>query len=164
MKIDVIRKRYAGLLGLAGRALPSGSSESKVHFLLSDRFEKPYLASEKRRKAIIAELPAPEGTTTLTESLSEARQQAVDQLMDEDIPIRKIPDHMRLRASDLPKPLKGETGWKNAEGLAEIRSLLGSLYIREGEDIVKDVPEGFEDDEASVNAPDPMAEHVAERD
>lgn len=165
MKIERIREQHQALTAIAQRTLPTPTAINKVHFLLSDRFQRPFEATETGRNAVIALHPLPEDHEGDSAPLAilEARMAAINAYMQEDLPIRKIPDHMRLRSADLPKALKGDDGWKNADGLAQIRRMLGSLYVREGDELVTEQPEGFEGDEPAEAGPvDPMAEHTAE--
>lgn len=131
MKNRVLRERYAALLMLSRRVLPSPTAVNKVCALLETRFRRAYEATEASRKKIIADVPTPPGWEgeALPPLVAEARQEKLDALMELDTPVGKVPDRLRLRADDLPKPLKREGGETNVEGLAEIKLMLGGLYV-----------------------------------
>lgn len=132
MKNQLIRERYAALTVISGRTLPSLTSINKVEVLLSTRFIAGYEATERLRKKIMRDRQIPpdmEGER-LPIGIAEARQAAMDDMLEESTPIKKVPERLRLTADDLPKILKGDDGWKNAEGIAGIRVALGSLYVR----------------------------------
>jgi hypothetical protein len=161
VKIRYIRERHAGLALMQGRALPSPTAENKVSFLLADRFQRQYEVSEQRRKKLITiDHPCPEDE--LPVAIAEARDKAWEAILDEDLPIKKIPEHMRLTKEDMPKAMKGEEGWKNGAGIAEIRRLLGPLYKKTGDEVTEgaDTTE-LEPDELPPAENNPMAEHIA---
>jgi hypothetical protein len=134
MRNQDIRDRFVALTALSQRVLPSRTATNKVATLLATRFKEPWDEIERQRKHILFidhPLPADyEGENDdLPAALREARQVAVDTLMAESTPVRRVPDRLRLTADDMPKALKGENGEVNAEGLASIRVMLGSLYV-----------------------------------
>lgn len=148
MKNQTIRDRYAALTILAQRVLPSPKGINKVATLIATRFQRPYEATEIARKNVIAEHPVPEGWDKdhLPTAVAEARQQAMDALMAESTPVKKIPDHMRLGSEDLPKALKRDGGESNVEGLAQIIVMLGSLYRPDASDEDTDDASGEEEE------------------
>lgn len=160
MRNQLIRDRYAALTILGQRHLPSTPAVNKVTMLLS-RFEPAYLATERARKKIIADhkLPDDHDGAALPLALNETRTRAIDALMDEGQPIRLIPERMRLTFDDLPRSMKGDDGWKNAEGVAHLANALGSLYVRSTEQLALDTPSAeLEPDETAPSPPtDPMA-------
>jgi len=129
MRNQVIRDRFAALTVLSQRALPSSTAQNKVDSLLA-RYEIPYNVTEKRKKLVIATSPVPEtwDRDTLPMPIAEARQAAMDAMLEESQPVKKIPEHLRLTAADMPIALKGEKGADNVAGNAQIKRLLGSLY------------------------------------
>lgn len=156
MKNQLIRDRYAALTVLSQRVLPSATAIHKVSALLGTRFKLPYDATEVARKTIIADHPTPEGweKESLPPTIAEARQRAIDALMEEATPVRKIPDTLRLTSADLPKVLKREGGESNTEGLAQIVVLLGTLYVPSSDErALNAAAEGEEPDEAPPEIP-----------
>lgn len=163
MKIRKIVDHASALQTMAARALPSSTAENKVSFLLQERFQRPNDVVQKRKmEDVIKAFPAPEGVSenALPSNLAESRQIAWEKILDEDLPIRRIPEHMRLTSADLPKILKGDDGWKNGVGLAALRKMLGSLYKLTGAEIIEDKEVGEEPDELELTPADPMAEHT----
>lgn len=149
MKNQTIRNRYAGLVMLSQRVLPT-KGINKVATLIATRFQRPYDATELARKNIIAQYPLPDGWDKdhLPPAVAEARQKAMDALMEESTPVKKVPDHLRLRSSDLPHVLRREGGESNVEGLAEILVFLGSLYVPDESDAAEDAADtGGEEEE-----------------
>lgn len=152
MKNQTIRDRYAALVMLSGRTLPSPSAVNKVTALIA-RFKAAFMATEEARNKLIAEMPVPEGwdKDTLPQSIAEARQKEMDAYMKESQPIPAIPDRMRLTEADLPRVLKREGGEDNVAGIANIISMLGSLYVPSAEAKSLNVKtEGLEPDELPV--------------
>lgn len=137
MKNRLIRERYSALVALSRRVLPSPTAVNKVSALIATRFQRPYDATELSRKAAIEHNPTPEGWEGegLPPAVAEARQKAVDALLDEDTPVGKISPRLLLTAADLPKVLKRDGGEGNVEGLAEIKVMLGSLYQPDAEEL-----------------------------
>lgn len=162
MKNQSIRDKYSALSMLASRTLPSPTAINKVTYLLT-KFQKAFDATETARKKVIANCPLPEGHEgdRLPVAIAEARQAAMDRQMELHTPVGKVADTMRLTADDMPKVLKGDEGWRNAEALPAIKRMLGGLYVRRGDEIVPEV-EGEEIDDAPTTAADPMAEHQVE--
>lgn len=146
MKNSTIRERYAALTVLSQRVLPSRTAVNKVVALLTTRFEQPFRATELQRKQIIAQHPVPAGwdRPALPHDVAEARERSVEEMLACSIPVRAVPESLRLTAADLPVALKGEGGESNVAELASIVLALGSLY-RMG------------DDEAKLRASDPDA-------
>lgn len=157
MKNQLIRNRYTALVALSQRVLPSPSAVNKVATLLVTRFEAPYRATETARKGVLARHPVPDSWDKpgLPEAVAQARQAEMDRLMEESTPVRAIPDALRLTMADLPRRLEREGGEKNVEGLAEIRVLLGSLYVPSAEErrVMADASDGEEPDELPPAAP-----------
>lgn len=168
MKNRLIRERYAALTVMAQRALPSATAVNKVTALITTRFRDPYCSTEDARKVILRDdYPLPDGFDgeRLPVWIAEARQQAVDDLMEQSTPVRRVPDRLRLGPEDMPKALKGEEGWRNAESVADIIVNLGSLYVPGTDEkaLREDVGDDLEPDELSAAATaDPMLEHEAE--
>ena len=129
MKNRVIRDRYAALKVLAERVLPATTAINKVDALLR-RFEGPYKSTEKGRQKVINDNPVPSTweRDSLPLAISEARNVAMETLLDEDTFVESVPDHLRLTDADLPHVLKREGGADNVMGLAAIRRSLGGLY------------------------------------
>lgn len=150
MKNRVIRDRYAALTILSQRTLPSSSAINKVTSLLTSRFKPGNDVIERRIRDMYAAHPMPEddASSVLPIALAETRSRAIEGVLDESQPIRKIPDHMRLTAADMPKALQGADGWKNQDELASIRVLLGSLYLWGPDEKLADSETGEEPDEA----------------
>jgi hypothetical protein len=149
MKNQVIRERYAALTMLGGRILPSPTAINKVTTLLR-RFKSPYEATEAGRKSVIETVPLPDGwdKDTLPLEVAEQRQKAMDEYMEQDQPVKKIPEQLRLTMADMPKVLKRDGGESNVEGIAGIIVALGPLFVRSEEEKKLDVAtEGFEEDE-----------------
>lgn len=131
MKNKVIRNRFAALSLLSDRVLPTEIAVNKVSVLLRTRFHDAYEATEIGRKSILRDHPLPEGwdKEQLPAAIAEARQMAVDRLMERGQPIKKIPDTLRLTSADMPRVLKTkEDGERNVAGLAGIKVALGGLY------------------------------------
>lgn len=148
MRNSIIRTRYAGLTLLTQRVLPSPTAVNKVSTLLATRFGPAYDATERSRKQILfVNHPLPPGydEQIVPMGIAEQRQAAVDELMQQSTPVRKIADPLRLTAADMPRVLSRENGEDNAFGVAEIRVLLGSLYLRTSEELAID--ERLEGDE-----------------
>lgn len=163
MKIRLIVDRTDALQAIAARALPSATAENKVSFLLQERFQRQYKVVQNRKMAdVITAFPAPEGVSenALPSNLAESRQIAWEKILDEELPIKKIPEHMRLTSADMPKVLKGDDGWKNGVGIAALRRMLGSLYKPTGAEVIEDKEVGDEPDEIELTPADPMAEHT----
>lgn len=163
MKNQTIRERYQALNALAQRVLPSATAITKVSALLDTRFRAPYEATETARKMVIAQYPLPadyEGEN-VPMAIAEQRQLAIDAMLEQSTPVKKIPDRLRLTSADLPKVLKREGGEGNAESLAQIIVMLGSLYVRSGEEVFQDDSQGEEPDElapAPIDAFAPAAD------
>lgn len=130
MKNRLIRERYAALIVLSRRVLPSPTAVHKVSALIATRFQRPYEGTEAGLKKLIADHPTPDGWAGdgLPPFVAEARQRELDALLDLDTPVGKIAPRLLLTVDDLPKPLKREGGEDNVAQLAEIVVMLGSLY------------------------------------
>lgn len=148
MKNRVIRERYAALVALSQRVLPSPTAVHKVSALIATRFQRPYEGTEASRKAIILQHPTPEGWEgqELPPAIAEARQAALDEMLEQDTPVGKIPPLLRLSAADLPKAVKREGGDDNTAQLAQIVVLLGGLYVPGEAELALRVPLPGEDD------------------
>jgi hypothetical protein len=114
-------------------------------------------------------LPTDADGDRLPVGLAEARTLAVENMLNLDTPVRRIPDTLRLTEADMPKTLKGDGGWKNAEGVAEIIVNLGSLYVLSDEErklrssVGKELePDDATDEEVALIEDDPMTEHEAQ--
>lgn len=151
MKNRIIRERFAALTVLSQRTLPSSSAYNKVTALLTSRFKPGNEAIDRRIRDVYAQHPvADENATTLPIALAEARSRAIQAVFDESQSIKKIPDHMRLTAADMPMPLKGDDGWKNADEKASIRVMLGSLYAWGDDERIADNEAGEEGDDVTM--------------
>lgn len=130
MQNRLIRQRYAALVTLSRRVLPSPTAVHKVSALIATRFQRPYEGTEAGLKQLIADHPTPDGWEGdgLPPQVAEARQRDLDALLDCDTPVGKIAPRLLLTADDLPKVLKREGGEDNTAQLAEIVVMLGSLY------------------------------------
>jgi hypothetical protein len=159
MKNQAIRDKYAALTVMSQRILPSASAINKVSTLITTRFEQPYQSTERSRKQALESIPVPPGfegdESDMPLTIREARTKAVEELLQQSQPIRKIPELLRLTAADMPKPLKRDGGEDNAAGVAMIRVMLGSLYKRGADEIIADTDEGEEvdGDDTPVVAP-----------
>lgn len=154
MKNSTIRERYAAIANLSNRVLPSPTAINKVAFLLA-RFKPLYEVTEEGRNKLIQQYPVPADwdNPVLPAAIAEARQKAMDELMAAGQPVKKVPEQLRITEADLPKALKREGGESNAEGLAGIIAMLGSLYQPSKEALALNVQtEGEEPDEASYEA------------
>jgi hypothetical protein len=161
MKNRIIRERFGALTALSQRSLPSSTAISKTTALLTSRFKPANEVIDRRIKDVYAEFPLPDGdeATALPIALAEKRQRAIDAILDESQPIRKIPDHMRLTAADMPKALTGTDGWKNNDELASIRVLLGSLYAWGADEKLADNEQGEElDGDAGIEHAAPLVD------
>lgn len=155
MKNRAIVKRYTALSALSGRALPSKAAVNKVATLLRGRFSVPHETIELARKMVIRQHPLPEGWEGERQpaAVQEARALAIDALMEESQPVKKIPDHLRLTPDDMPRALKGDEKREepNDRGVASIIDLLGSLYVP-GTEIEEDA--ALEESEKGAVEPD----------
>jgi hypothetical protein len=153
VKNQLIRDRYAALSVLAQRTLPSPTAINKVSTLLATRFAPAFEMTEKKRKLVISMNRLPEGHDgdRLPIAIAEQRQAEVDAMLEDSTPVKLVPDRLRLTEADLPRVLKGEDGWKNAEGLASIRVMLGSLYVRSDEE------KKLDDASSEAQEPDELA-------
>src|SRR6266568_420540 len=100
---------------MSQRVLPSPTSIDKVTVLLSTRFQTPYEATELGRKKVINDDPVADDydKTALPQGIAERRQRAMDEYMEKEQGIRKIPDSLRLTMGDMPKILKRDDGEEN---------------------------------------------------
>lgn len=132
---------------MAARVLPSETAMNKVSTLITSRFAAAYEGTEMVRKQIIAKYPVPEGWASENppEGITAQRDQEWDDYLTLATSIRKIPDRLRITKADLPKVLQRKDGEDNVAGLAQIKVLLGSLYVREGDEL--DDTQGEEPDE-----------------
>jgi hypothetical protein len=156
MKNQAIRDKYAALTILSQRALPSKTAINKVATLLT-RFQPPYEVTETARKIALNSFPLPDGFEGVGEheiplAIREARTTAVEALMEESQSVKKIPTAMRLTSADMPKVLKREKGEDNAVMLAQIRRMLGTLYLPAVDEVIADNEEGEEPDELQLTA------------
>lgn len=149
MKNRIIRDRYAALVALSRRVLPSPTAVNKVSALIETRFRRAYDATEAGRKKIIEDYPTPAGweADTLPPAVAEARQREADKMLDLDTPVGKVPGRLRLTQADLPKPLKREGGEDNTAQLAEIVVMLGSLYVPGDDELALRAPDGDADEQ-----------------
>jgi hypothetical protein len=152
MKNRIIRDRFAALTVLSQRTLPSSTAINKVTQLLTSRFKPANEVIDRRIRESWADFPAADDADKLSIKVAEARSAAVEAILDESQPIKKIPEHMRLTAADMPKPLKGDDGWKNADELANIRVMLGSLYKLGSDEQLEDNEQGEELDTADATS------------
>jgi hypothetical protein len=152
VKNRTVRNHYQALAMLAQRVLPSEGAINKVSVLLATRYEAAWQATEIGRKKIVTDIPVPDGWSSenLPEGVAAARQTSMDKFLEESTPIRKIPDRLRLTKADLPKVLQRKDGEDNVAGLAQIKVLLGTLYMKSDDEIDNTPANEFEPDELPV--------------
>lgn len=122
-----VRRRYSALQALSNRILPSRESELRVATLIRSYFAEPFQTSEDlNQKIILKDFPAPEDSETIPPGILEARTKAVNELMDLEVDVKDVPDHLLIKETDLPKAIKGKD--ENQKGVADIMASLGTIY------------------------------------
>lgn len=123
----IIRRQFNALTVLANRVLPSRSSELKVATLLRRYFDQPYQLTQKLEETIILrDFPAQEDAERIAPAILEARSKALNEMLELQQDIPEVPEHLRIKETDLPKIIKDNHG--NQVGIADILASLGDLY------------------------------------
>lgn len=126
-----IEYQYGALDALSQRALPTEGSEDKVFTLLRRHYEDAHQIFMKRRtKAIEANpVPADHDDAEMPAVVRQAREQAIQRLLDSTHDIPEVPAGLILTPADMPRrDIKGEAGQLNKMSLAQIKHRLGFLY------------------------------------
>jgi hypothetical protein len=129
-----LRQMYTALSALSARTLPTITSDLKVAARLRDLrglYEDTGAVIRKIREAH----PAPDDTEgdRLPVALMEARQQQIEELLDQEVELPDWPDEKRITDADLPKALKTGAAEENRAGVADVVLNLDILYLAPAE-------------------------------
>jgi hypothetical protein len=126
-----IEYQYGALDALSARALPNEASEDKVFTLLRRHYEDAHQIFMKRRNKAIEAHPVPKGhdDAEMPAAVRQARELAIQRLLDSTHDIPEVPASLILKPADMPRrDIKGEAGQLNKMSLAQIKHRLGFLY------------------------------------